>query len=60
VEINLPVPQFPSSDMISDIRYKTDVSIEILLEASRQAHGESLAAIADFAKGKADPRQARR
>ncbi|OJA17169.1 hypothetical protein AZE42_00181 [Rhizopogon vesiculosus] len=32
-----------------------DASTELLLEASRQAHHESLAAIVDFAEGKADP-----
>ncbi|KAJ8595234.1 hypothetical protein M405DRAFT_857463 [Rhizopogon salebrosus TDB-379] len=39
----------------SDIRYKADASMEILLEASEQAHHESLAAIADFAEGKRVP-----
>lgn len=43
------------SDMISDIRYQTDVSMGLLLDASQQAHHESLAVIADFAEGKAGP-----
>jgi hypothetical protein len=43
------------SDTRSDIRYKADASMEILLEASEQAHHESLAAIADFAEGKRAP-----